>query len=151
MSSNLHIVPYSQALRSQILDVWERSVLATHHFLSKEDFDEIKSMVATIDFGAFTVHCLLDTNKVVGFIGLTDQKIEMLFLDPEYIGKGLGKTLMKFALDELRATEVDVNEQNYKAVAFYEKFRFSCYERSAKDSEGRNYPILKMKLQKNES
>lgn len=79
-------------------------------------------------------------------MGVIDKKIEMLFLSPAYIGQGLGKKLMVYALTELHADKVDVNEQNLYAVEFYKKFGFETYGRTDKDDQGRDYPILKMKL-----
>lgn len=73
----------------------------------------------------------------------------MLFIDADFIGRGFGKKLMLFALNELRANKVDVNEQNTKAVKFYSKFGFVTYARTEKDPEGKDYPILKMKLHDN--
>jgi putative acetyltransferase len=91
---------------------------------------------------------LTEEKRLAGFIGALGNKIEIFFLDPEFIGQGLGKLLMNFAITELKATEVDVNEDNKNAVQFYMKFGFVAYERSAKDSEGKDYPILKMRLVK---
>lgn len=140
------IIPYSPDLRQQILDLWERSVLATHDFLNPEDFKEIKELVATIDFSGFEVYCLMQEDKVRGFLGVADQKLEMLFLDPTSIGKGNGKKLLQFAVEKLNANKLDVNEQNSQAFAFYQKNGFKVYERTDKDDQGRNYPLLRMKL-----
>lgn len=140
------IIPYSPELRQQMLDVWERSVLATHDFLKPEDFKEIKELVATIDFSGFEVYCLMQEDKVRGFLGVADQKLEMLFLDPTSIGKGNGKKLLQFAVEKLNANKLDVNEQNSQAFAFYQKNGFKVYGRTDKDDQGRNYPLLRMKL-----
>ena len=69
----------------------------------------------------------------------------MLFLSPDYIGKKLGMKLLKFAINELKADKVDVNEQNLNAVSFYQKFGFTVFERSELDDQGNPYPILRMK------
>lgn len=143
---NYKIEKYNDKYRQQILTVWEKSVQATHSFLSKTDFEEIKELVATIKFNEFQVFCLADEKLVLGFIGVADKKIEMLFLDPDYFGQGLGKKLLSFAVKELAADKLDVNEQNTKALRFYQKFGFETFERADKDEQGRNYPLLRMKL-----
>jgi putative acetyltransferase len=145
-SGKFEITPYDQKYKQQILTVWERSVLATHDFLTQADFTEIKELVQTINFDQFQVYCLAEDDSVIGFIGVADRKIEMLFLDPTYFGQGLGKILMDFALRELAADKVDVNEQNIKAVTFYKKAGFEILERTEKDDQGRDYPLLRMKL-----
>ncbi|MFH6982927.1 GNAT family N-acetyltransferase [Marinoscillum luteum] len=142
----MEIKPYQETDREQLLDVWEKSVLATHHFLSPEDFISIKAMVREIDFSRFEVHCLMDESRVIGFLGVEEKKVEMLFLDPHYFGQGLGKKLINFAIVQLKAHKVDVNEQNVGAVAFYENLGFATYERRDKDDQGNDYPILRMKL-----
>lgn len=144
--STFHIKAYHPSDKNQLLAVWEKSVLATHHFLSQEDFMFIKSLLQEMDFEMLNVYCLLHQQKVVGFIGIDEKKIEMLFLYPDYMGQGLGRQLMEFALTAHGATFVDVNEQNPNAVAFYQKFGFTTFERTEKDDLGKDYPLLRMKL-----
>ena len=146
-NQNLEIVKYSDKYREQLLDVWEKSVLATHDFLKPGDFHAIKEIVKRIDFNAFDVYCLLQNDELAGFLGVAEQKVEMLFLSPNYFGKGLGKKLLHFAISELSADMVDVNEQNTNAVGFYRKFGFKTYERTDKDDQGRDYPLLRMILE----
>ncbi|MFA6152483.1 MAG: GNAT family N-acetyltransferase [Chitinophagaceae bacterium] len=141
------IEKYSPEHREQVISVWEKSVLASHQFLSAAEIDYYKSIVETIDFSDFQVYCLTGNDTVAGFIGLSEQKIEMLFLAPEHTRKGLGKKLMNFAIRELNANEVDVNEENKSACQFYLKSGFTVFGREEKDSEGKDHPILKMRLQ----
>lgn len=128
------------------MEVWEQSVRATHLFLKIEDIAFYKSIVEKMDFSAFDVYCVFDSVCMVGILGVANHKLEMLFLRPGYIGKGIGRYLMNFVLRELGVNQVDVNEGNAAAVAFYEKFGFQCYDRTALDDSGRPYPILKMRL-----
>jgi putative acetyltransferase len=145
---NFEIKPYTDQYNEQVLTVWENSVLATHDFLTKTEFESIKQLVKEINFNDFQVFCMTNKDLVLGFVGVADQKIEMLFLDPKYFGKGLGKDLLIFAVKILKADQLDVNEQNENALKFYQKFGFEIYERTEKDDQGRNYPVLRMKLTK---
>ena len=86
---NFEITEYSDTYKQQILTVWENSVLATHDFLTPTDFKEIKQLVNRINFNDFQVFCLLNDNVISGFIGVAEEKIEMLFLDPKYFGQGI--------------------------------------------------------------
>lgn len=90
-------------------------------------------MASQFGFNALEVYCLFEESKLVGFVGVADKKVEMLFLHPEYIGRGYGCDLMDFAVKELFADEVDVNEQNPNAVNFYKRYGFQTYERIDKD------------------
>lgn len=145
-TSDFEIIEYSDNYKYQILSVWEKSVLATHDFLKKEDFIEIKALVHSIDLNDFQVFCLLNEKRVLGFIGVAEKKVEMLFIDPACIGEGLGKKLLNFAILELNANLVDVNEQNTNAFKFYQKLGFEVYEKTDRDEQGREYPLLRMRL-----
>ncbi len=145
---SFNIVRYKDYHKDDILAVWEQSVKATHHFLLESDFEEYKKILQNFDFNDLDVFCLEKNEKIVGFIGIHSEKIEMLFLSPDYIGKGLGRQLTDFAFTSFDINYVDVNEQNPKATEFYEKIGFETFDRTEKDDMGRPYPILKMKLKK---
>ncbi len=142
----MELIPYKEEFREQLIAVWEKSVSATHHFVTPEEVARLKELVKQIDFNSFQVYCLVSESKVLGFLGVEDHVIESLFLDPDYIGQKLGTRMMNFALNELKADKVNVNEQNSDAIQFYSKFGFVTYERTEKDEYGNDYPILKMKL-----
>lgn len=143
---NYKIEQYQPRHKTEIINVWEKSVIATHHFLSEKDFQEIKHMLQNFDFDQLHTSCLTLNNKVIGFLALKDKKIEMLFLDPEYIGKKLGYRLLHYAVSTFKANAVDVNEQNDHARKFYESFGFQIEERTEQDDLGKNYPLLRMKI-----
>lgn len=146
---DFQIVPYTNNNRDQLIQVWEKSVLATHSFLKTTDFESIRELVKSMDFNELDVYCLMLEQQLVGFIGIFDHKIEMLFLSPDYFGKKLGRKLLDFAINNLKADKVDVNEQNVNAVAFYQKFGFTVFERSELDDQGNPYPILRMQKELN--
>nr|WP_233219286.1 GNAT family N-acetyltransferase [Adhaeribacter arboris] len=72
--------------------------------------------------------------------------MEMLFLKPSARGKGLGKTLIRYAIENLNCKKVDVNEQNQPAAGFYKRFGFKIVTRSELDGLGKPYPILPLQL-----
>ena len=148
MKEDCQIAAYQEVFREQLVMVWEQSVRATHDFLREDDLQAIKCVVKEIDFYALQVYCLLYNNRVVGFVGVLADKVEMLFLSPDCIGLGLGKWLMYFAIEQLGACKVDVNEQNGKALAFYRKLGFEPYERTELDDQGKAYPLLRMALKR---
>lgn len=71
----------------------------------------------------------------------------MLFVDNSHRGKGIGKRLILYAIEELHVTKVDVNEQNVQAVGFYTHVGFHVVGKSETDNEGKPYPILHLQLQ----
>ncbi|USD24726.1 GNAT family N-acetyltransferase [Flagellimonas marinaquae] len=134
----------------EVVDVWEASVRATHHFLKEEDIAYFKPLILNTYLDAVDLKGIRDENgKIMGFLGVADQNLEMLFIHPSYIGKGIGRTLLDFGINHLNVTKVDVNEQNENAVGFYKHCRFVVIGRSEVDSLGKPYPILHMKLENN--
>ena len=131
-----------------LLNIWESSVKATHHFLKPEDVEFFKKSIQEnklFDLVNLTL-ARDEDNKIRGFIGVSDDAIEMIFLDPGTMGKGVGKQLLRYAIDELKITKVDVNEQNEHALKFYEHFGFRIISRSEVDGTGKPYPILHLQL-----
>lgn len=142
------IVKYKPSFRAQLLAVWERSVLATHQFLSAEDYMAIRMNLQDCDLSTINIFCLMQEQQLLGFIAITDKKIDMLFLDANQIGKGFGKQLISFATNKFKVQEVDVNEQNKAALGFYQKMGFEAFERTPVDDFGMPYPLLRMRLKR---
>ena len=134
-------------LLSILLAVWENSVRATHLFLSDEEVNHIKEYVPQALSGVGHLIVAQEENSVpVAFMGVEDTRLEMLFLSPEERGKGLGKQLIKYGIDNYGIQEVTVNEQNPQAVGFYKHMGFETYKRTEYDEEGNPYPLLYMKI-----
>lgn len=132
-----------------LVDVWERSVRATHHFLPESDIDFFRPLVRHgLGGEALELWVLADQNdQPLGFMGLSGIRIEALFLAPDHLGKGGGRRMVAHAqaLQPDRELLVDVNEQNEKAVGFYQAQGFVVEGRSPLDSLGRPYPLLHMR------
>lgn len=142
------VAAYNHDIHDQLVDVWHRSVRATHHFLTEEDISFFYTMVSGGALTGVEIWTAVDQEgKPLGFIGLDGPKVEMLFVDPQSHGQGVGKALLAHAV-ELKGSEleVDVNEQNEGAHAFYLKFGFEAIGRSPLDGSGKPYPLLHLKL-----
>ncbi|MEK4186130.1 GNAT family N-acetyltransferase [Paenibacillus sp. FSL L8-0494] len=137
----------NEELLNRLLNIWESSVRHTHLFLTEPDIDALRPLVTQAlegisDLFAFTD----DQEQVIGFLGVQNNKIEMLFVEPAAMGKGVGKALLAYVMQELDVHLVDVNEQNPQALGFYEHMGFQVFERSALDEQGNPFPILHMSL-----
>ena len=142
-----HIEPVVSNDIPDLLDVWKRSVLATHDFLSREDFDLLVPIVQQALREFTPLHCVRDAaGQACAFMGVSEGTIEMLFVDPQHRGQGAGRALVEFAIATLGATRVDVNEQNGQALGFYERMGFAVQGRSGQDPFGKPYPILHLAL-----
>ena len=130
----------------QLLAVWEASVRATHRFLSEEEIGRIKSYVPQALGGVEHLAAAQDGDgTLLGFMGVAEGRLEMLFLSPAARGKGLGRQLLQYGIEQYGVTELTVNEQNPQAVGFYTHMGFVTYKRTDHDEEGGPYPLLYMR------
>lgn len=83
---------------------------------------------------------------IVAFSGTDGNRLEMLFVDSAAHGRGIGSVLLKHAVEHAGIEELDVNEQNPGAVAFYLRRGFEQIGRSPVDSDGRPFPLLHLRL-----
>jgi len=118
---------------ARILEIWRKAVDATHDFLHRADRAAIEEEV-TLAVDA--------SDKPLGFMFLHEGHMEALFIDPDYHGRGIGKTLVHAALAAHPALTTDVNEQNTQAMGFYRRLGFKPTGRSDLDGQGRPYPLV---------
>jgi len=128
-----------------IIELWELSVRASHLFLPEDYLQKIKNLIPSI-LPAVKLFVYLDKDQktISGFLGVSDEKIEMLFIHPDKRGQGIGTLLNKFAIEQLHTYKVDVNEQNEQAVSFYKKIGYDVVGRTDVDGLGKPFPILQM-------
>ena len=139
----------TENLINQLLEVWEDSVKATHTFLSNEEIENIKKYVPQALKGISHL-IILENEKYqpIAFMGIEENKLEMLFIKNSERGKGLGKKLLNYGIENYGVNDLAVNEDNPQAKGFYEHMGFKVYQRNELDDQGNPYPVLYMKLEK---
>lgn len=134
-------------LIEKLTALWEENVRKTHTFLSEAEILKIRSYVP---YALSSVPHLLIAEEIpdqpLAFFGMDGSMLEMLFVQVDQRGKGIGKSLLSYALAHYPLQEVTVNEQNPAAIVFYEHLGFTAYKRSETDQQGGPYPILYMRL-----
>lgn len=133
---------------AQLADIWLRSVRATHHFLTEDNIAQLFPLVLNDYLPAVNVWVAEERpGHPCGFIGLNGNKVEMLFIDADQRGKGVGKALLTHAETLHDELQLDVNEQNPQASGFYRHYGFVITGRSPLDGQGNPFPLLHMKLE----
>lgn len=139
----------TESLINELLEVWEDSVKATHTFLSSKEIENIKEYVPqALKSVAYLIIIENENHKPIAFMGIENNKLEMLFIKNSERGKGLGKQLLTYGIENYNVNELAVNEQNPAAKGFYEHMGFRVYQRNELDDQGNPYPVLYMKLEK---
>lgn len=134
-------------LIKQLLPIWESSVKATHLFLSEDEIENIKEYVPQALREIPHLVIIENEDKIpVGFMGIMERHLEMLFISHDERGKGYGKELLKYGIEKYSINDLAVNEQNPLAKEFYRYMGFKVYKRTEHDEQGNPYPLLYMKL-----
>mgnify|MGYP001625932889 FL=1 len=143
----LEVADRTPDLINQLLEVWENSVRATHLFLSEK---EIKSIREYVPQALREIAHLMIAEDEAGcaaaFMGIEDGTLEMLFIASKERGKGLGKRLIQYGMENYGIKRLAVNEQNPQARGFYEHMGFHVYKRTDHDEQGNPYPLLYMRF-----
>ncbi|NIZ47653.1 GNAT family N-acetyltransferase (plasmid) [Entomospira nematocerorum] len=135
-------------LLDQLYAIWHESVIATHHFLSPDAIMSIGKLVPAYLSSVPILITISDTLDAPprGFLGIESHTIAMLFIHPSFIGKGLGRSLITYAIQHYHVNEVSVNEHNPAALGFYQHLGFQITRRESHDEQGNPYPILYLRL-----
>ncbi len=142
----LTIEPADSSVFERLVNIWEASVRDTHFFLTESDITELRPLLLDSYLPNLPVFMARDEMGAThGFIGVDENRIEMLFIDAASRGKGVGKQLLAYAIEKLHANEVDVNEQNPQGVGFYKHMGFVQTGRSEVDGQGKPFPLLHMR------
>lgn len=147
--SERSIVPACRGRKGELLALWEQSVRVSHTFLKEADIKALFPFVSEALEKVGRLLCICnEAGQAEAFMGVEGDKLEMLFVHPLSRGKGIGKLLVRHAIQNLEVCYVDVNEQNLLALGFYQYMGFRVYDRSALDGQGNPFPLLHMKLEK---
>ena len=127
---------------ARILEIWRGAVDATHFFLSVEDRIAIGQEVCAFLPQAPLTLAVDQDDRPLGFMLIDNGHMEALFIDPTAFGHGIGAALVRHGLVLYPGMTTDVNEQNERAVGFYNRMGFIQTGRSSLDGQGRPYPLL---------
>ena len=86
-----------------------------------------------------------DDGVVKGIIRVSDNEVEKLYVEPRFQSHGIGAELLRFAVEELHASQLWVLEYNKRGIEFYRRhgFKFTG-ERIVEDDF---VPLLQMRIE----
>lgn len=140
-----HLRPARIEEGAELVELWRRSVDATHDFLSAQDRRAIDAEVAAMLPHAPLLVAADAQDRPVGFMLLDGHHMDALFIDPAARGTGVGRLLVEHALARHPGLSTDVNAQNAQALGFYLRMGFVEIGRSAHDAQGRPYPLIHLR------
>ena len=134
--------PARSADHAALVELWRRSVEASHDFLAPGAVEEIEAEVRGALPAVAELWLVEAGSGPAAFLGCSGNHVEMLFVAPEFFRQGLGTRLLEHARRLHGPLAVEVNEANAAAHAFYRARGFELTGRSPVDSAGRPYPLL---------
>ena len=110
---------------NEIADIWLDTNIKAHNFIPsrywQENFKTVKAMLSESEIYVYENE---ETNKIQGFIGLSNDYIEGLFIYSKVQSNGIGKQLLDFAKESKSELSLSVYEKNIRAVRFYQRENF---------------------------
>ena len=95
----------------RLIEIWESAVLSTHDFLKEEDFLYYKEQLP-VYFQYVTLFGFEQEGILIGFMGIAEGNLEMLFIDNNYRSIGIGKKLVTY-------TKGPIWTEKVKSILFY--------------------------------
>lgn len=118
-----------------VMKIWYDGNIEAHDFVDKAYYDRNFGYVSRV-IPKTEVYVYEIDGKVVGFIGVEEGFISGLFVDRQYRGCGIGTKLLHYVMDLYDFIELDVFENNFGAVCFYEKRNFHKLEETVNEDLG---------------
>jgi putative acetyltransferase len=128
--------PYRDDDLEAVLDVWYRASLIAHSFLSEEFLEAEQHQIAEEFLPVSETTVAEADGRVVGFLSLIGTEVGGIFVDPEYQGRGIGRTLMDDARRARTHLELGVFEDNLLGRRFYDAYGFLQVDRQIHAESG---------------
>ncbi len=108
-----------------VMQIWLHGNLDAHAFIAAsfwtEHFEMVRDLLPQAEL---YVHENEDTRQIDGFIGLTENHIEWIFVAKTVCSKGIGKALLDYAKSRKPRLDLSVYQKNERAFAFYQREQF---------------------------
>ena len=112
---------------NRVADIWLDTNLKAHSFISaqywKSNYELVKEMLSQAE-----VYVYEDDQKIQGFIGLSDEYIEGIFVSEKMQSQGIGKLLLNYIKHQKDVLRLNVYQKNIRAIHFYQRegFKIQC-------------------------
>ena len=108
-----------------VMQIWLEGNLDAHTFVPAsfwtDHFEMVRDMLPQAELYVYENE---NTQKIDGFIGLTENHIEGIFVAKSARSKGVGKALLEYAKSRKPRLDLSVYQKNERALAFYRREQF---------------------------
>lgn len=112
---------------NKVADIWLDTNIKAHYFIPaqywKRNFGLVKELLLQA-----TVYVYEDKQEIQGFVGLSDEYIEGIFVSAEMQSQGIGKILLNYVKGKRNNLLLNVYQKNTRAISFYQRegFEIQC-------------------------
>jgi len=145
---NVHIRQYEKIDLEAVLNSWEMATRLAHEFMTDEFIEQERKNATEIYIPDADTWVVEINNEVKGFIALIGNQVCGIFLQPEYHGKGVGRSLMDKAQDLHGDLEIEIFKENSIGHKFLSKYGFEYLEEKLHKPTGQQVFRLKFTANK---
>ena len=118
----------------KVMDIWMKSTIKAHDFISKEYWQNNYNTVKEVYIPMSETFVYKDVQGIKGFISVINNEfIGALFVDIDFQGNGIGKQLIDYAVSKYGELQLAVYKENKKSVEFYINRGFKIIEEQIND------------------
>ncbi len=130
----------------KIMDIWLKSTIKAHDFISEEYWKNSYNTVKDIYIPIAETFVYEDDEDIKGFISIINNEfIGALFVDVDAQSNGIGRCLIDYALHKYKKLDLAVYKDNKKSVDFYIHRGFKIIkEQVNEDSAHKEYIMEKI-------
>ena len=126
---------------NKIASIWLDTNLKAHYFISskywKSNFELVKEMLLQAE-----IYVYENNQKIQGFIGLSDEYIEGIFVSDEVQSHGIGKLLLDYIKDRKAKLSLNVYQKNTRAIHFYQREGFKIQQEGLDEATGEKEYVM---------
>ena len=120
---------------NKVAEIWLDTNIKTHYFISaqywKSNFELVKELLLQA-----TVYVYEDKQEIQGFIGLSNEYIEGIFVSAEMQSQGIGKILLNYVKGKRNKLILNVYQKNTRAISFYQREGFEIQHSGLGEATG---------------
>ena len=118
----------------KVMDIWMKSTIKAHDFISKEYWQNNYNTVKEVYIPMSETFVYKDAQGIKGFISVINNEfIGALFVDIDFQGNRIGEQLIDYAVSKYGKLQLAVYKENKKSVEFYINRGFKIIEEQIND------------------
>ena len=126
---------------NRVADIWLKTNLKAHFFIPEQywisNYEFVKEMLPQAE-----VYVYEDDKMIQGFIGVSDEYIEGIFVSDEMQSCGIGKMLLDYIKDKKDRLQLKVYQKNVRAMSFYQREGFTIQSEGMDEFTGEKEYVM---------